>query len=149
MILLKIKDSERIESLHPMLKKFFDYVKTLNFEQLEGGRIELEGKNLFINVDTPELVLKENQKLEVHQKYLDVHIPISGTETIGWKALDDIKSSPAIPYDAEKDFAMYKEGASTYFEVHPGEFFIAFPEDAHAPIIGEGKFKKIVGKIKL
>ena len=149
MILLKIEDSQRIESLHPLMKTLFDYVKTHDFSKEPIGRIELDGTNLFINVDEPTLRSKEEQKLEVHQKYLDVHFPLSCAETIGWKALSDLTINPDQPFDVEKDFAFYSSPASTYMEVKPGECMILFPEDAHAPIIGKGKMRKLVGKIRL
>ena len=149
MILLKIKDSERIETLHPQFKWLFDYIKSHDFNETPAGRIELDGNNLFINVDEPQLRTKEEQKLEVHQKYIDIHFPLSCTEIIGWKALSDIKSTPDQPFNVEKDFAFYSEPASTYVEVHPGECLVLYPEDAHAPIIGKGNMRKLVAKIKL
>ena len=149
MILIKIEDSKRIEPLHPLLKTLFDYVKSHDFSQVPAGRIELDGKNLFINVDEPELRTKEEQKLEVHRRYMDVHFPLTCTEVIGWKAISDINISSEQPFDTEKDFAFYNEPASTYAEVHPGECMILYPEDAHAPIIGKGNMRKLVAKIKL
>ena len=149
MILQKLSDSKRIESLHPLLKELFDYVKSHDLSKVGTGRIELEGDRLFINVADPQLMKKEDQKLEVHRAYMDVHIPLSGTEIIGWKAISDIKAVSEQPFDTANDFALYKEEAATYVEVHPGEFLIAYPEDAHAPIIGEGNLRKLIAKVKL
>ena len=36
-----------------------------------------------------------------------------------------------------------------YVTVRPGEFLIVYPEDAHAPIIGRGKLRKLIAKVKL
>ena len=33
--------------------------------------------------------------------------------------------------------------------MQPGEFAIVYPEDPHAPVIGEGKIRKLIGKVKL
>jgi beta-galactosidase beta subunit len=63
--------------------------------------------------------------------------------------LDTIDVPSEKPFDAENDFALYNAPASAYINVQPGEFLIVFPEDAHAPIIGEGKIKKLIAKIKL
>ena len=31
----------------------------------------------------------------------------------------------------------------------PNDFLIVFPEDAHAPIIGSGKIRKVIAKVML
>ncbi|MBP8115537.1 MAG: YhcH/YjgK/YiaL family protein, partial [Chitinophagaceae bacterium] len=36
-----------------------------------------------------------------------------------------------------------------YFQLTNGQFVIFFPEDVHAPMIGEGDIKKLVIKVKL
>ena len=91
----------------------------------------------------------DSQKLEVHQAYLDVHIPLSGDEIIGWRALSSLSAAPDVPFDVEADYALYTSPASTYVTVRPGEFLIVYPEDAHAPIIGRGKLRKLIAKVKL
>ena len=140
MILSSLSESARIEVLHPLLKTLFDYVKSNDLSAVPAGRIEILGNDLFINVADAELLSADSQKLEVHQAYLDVHIPLSGDEIIGWRAL---------PFDVEADYALYSSPASTYVTVRPGEFLIVYPEDAHAPIIGRGKLRKLIAKVKL
>jgi beta-galactosidase beta subunit len=67
---------------------------------------------------------------------------------VGWKHLSALGSSEA-PFDVENDFALYNEQVSTYFTVEPGEFYVVYPEDAHAPIIGEGVLRKLIVKVLL
>ncbi|WP_278546323.1 YhcH/YjgK/YiaL family protein, partial [Prevotella histicola] len=61
----------------------------------------------------------------------------------------NLLGNPDIAYDSEKDCGFYKRSGHEYFKVKPGQFTIFFPEDAHAPIIGEGRQKKLVAKIKV
>ncbi|MEG1579848.1 MAG: YhcH/YjgK/YiaL family protein [Bacteroidaceae bacterium] len=147
MILGKLSDSERIEALHPLFKQLFDYVKSNNLLRKDLGRIELDGDKLFINNSDVTLLPREEQILEVHHAYIDVHIPLTAPEVIGWRPTSEL-SLPRDPFDEKNDFAVYEAPASTYVIVRPGEFFIAFPEDAHAPIIGEGKLRKAIAKVK-
>ena len=49
----------------------------------------------------------------------------------------------------KRDFALYAQKASTYFTVKPGQFYIMFPEDAHAPIIGNGTLRKLIAKVRV
>lgn len=149
MILCNLRDSRRIETLHPLLRELFDYVKTNNLDTVPAGRIELKGEDLFINVSDVRLLRHEEQKLEIHRRYIDVHIPLSGTEIIGWKALHSLTSPPLAPFNEKEDFALYAEATDTYVEVRPGECLIAFPEDAHAPIIGNGTLRKLIAKVRI
>ena len=56
MIISNLQNSGRIESLHPLFKKLFDYVKTHDLLHTPCGRIELEGDKLFINNVNPTCV---------------------------------------------------------------------------------------------
>ena len=44
---------------------------------------------------------KENAKLETHKDYIDIQIPLSGTEIMGYTAAQDCLPVDA-PYNAEK-----------------------------------------------
>lgn len=148
MILAHLTESARYEQLHPLFKTAFDFIKSNNLLKMETGRIELESNRLFINNIKANLIKKEKQALEIHKKYIDIHIPLDKTEIIGWKSLSDL-NKPREKFDTEKDFALFDEPASNYIEVHPREFLIVFPEDAHAPVIGEGVLRKLIVKIEL
>ena len=52
-------------------------------------------------------------------------------------------------YNPEKDVQLYNEQPDMYFQLTNGQFVIFFPEDVHAPMIGEGDIKKLVIKVKL
>lgn len=112
------------------------------------GRIEIDGEALFINVDDAEMRPREAQIHEVHRRYIDVHFPLSGTEICGWSPLSSL-TTPLVPYDEPHDRAFYPGPAQTYFTVQPGQFYICFPDDAHAPIIGEGTLRKLVAKVRI
>lgn len=148
MILSNLQNSERIEGLHPLFKKFFDYVKSHDLLHTECGRIELDGDRLFINNVNPTCVSAEEQVLEVHRDYIDVHVLLEGEETIGWKALEDLQDEKQ-PYLKEGDCALYSDRPTSFATLQPGQFLIVWPEDPHAPVIGTGKIRKLIGKIKI
>lgn len=148
MILSHLSDCERYEALHPLFKQVFDYVKSNDLLHVPAGRIVIDGDKLFINVSDANLVPAESQKLEVHRKYIDIHFPLSGAEIVGWSPLSRLNESEA-PFDVENDFALYAETPSTYFTALPGDFYIVYPEDAHAPVIGEGVLRKLIVKVLL
>ena len=148
MILSNLQNTERIEQLHPLFKEVFDYVKSHDLLHTECGRIELRGDELFINNANPTLIPAEKQVLELHRDYIDIQILLEGKERMGWKAIDDLQEE-VQPYDKQKDCALYSDRPTTYVDLVPGEFVIFFPEDPHAPIIGEGKVRKLIAKVKV
>lgn len=147
MIVSNLQNSERIESLHPLFKQLFDYVKTHDLLHTECGRIELAGDDLFINNVNPTCVSASDQVLEVHRDYIDVHILLEGKERIGWKAIEDVTDLKQA-YQKEGDCALYSDTPTSFVDLLPGQFLIVFPEDPHAPVIGEGKIRKLIGKVR-
>ena len=148
MIVTNLNNTERIETLHPLFKKLFDYVKTHDILNTPCGRIDIDGDNLYINNVNPECIPAEKQVLEVHRDYIDVQILLQGKETIGWKALEDSKEE-VKPYEKDGDCALYSDTPTTWIHLVPGQLAIFFPEDAHSPVIGEGKIRKMIATVKL
>lgn len=147
MILAHLNDSDRYASLHPLFKQLFDYVKAHDFTHVPAERIVLDGDRLFINVADVTLKSPEEQVLEVHRRYIDVHFPLSREEIMGWSSLSVLATESMQPFNEEDDFAVYAERAQSYLTIHPGEFTIVWPEDAHAPIIGQGALRKLIAKV--
>ncbi len=147
MILAHLNDSDRYASLHPLFKQLFDYVKAHDFTHVPAERIVLDGDRLFINVADVTLKSPEEQVLEVHRRYIDVHFPLSREEIMGWSSLSVLATESVQPFNGEDDFAVYAERAQSYLTIHPGEFAIVWPEDAHAPIIGQGALRKLIAKV--
>ena len=148
MIIDHLKNSAQYEQLNPLFKKAFDYLKSLDFSKIEVGKTEIEGTDLFISISNSNLKTKEDAKLEIHDKYIDIQMPVSKAEGFGWIGRRDMKSE-AAPFDVEKDIQFFTDKPQTYFSVEPGNFAIFFPEDGHAPCIGEGTILKIVVKVKV
>lgn len=147
MILAHLNDSDRYASLHPLFKQLFDYVKAHDFTHVPAERIVLDGDRLFINVADVTLKSPEEQVLEVHRRYIDVHFPLSREEVMGWSSLSVLATESMQPFNEDDDFAVCAERAQSYLTIHPGEFAIVWPEDAHAPIIGQGALRKLIAKV--
>ena len=148
MIIADLESCRRYYALHEEMEELFRYIRNRDFSCQAPGRITLLGNKLFINLDEVELKSKEEQYLEFHQRYIDVQIPLLKEEVMGWSPIN-LLGNPDIAYDSEKDCGFYKRSGHEYFKVRPGQFTIFFPEDAHAPIIGEGRQRKLVAKIKV
>lgn len=148
MILDSLNNTEKVERLHPLLKKAFDYIKATDFSKLEDGKYELEGSRLFISVVTLTGKDKKEAAVETHKKYIDIQLPLLGVEKIGWKPSCELQEV-SIPYDEEKDIAFYVDRPTAYTKIYPGQFAVYFPEDGHAPGIGEGSIRKMIVKVQV
>lgn len=148
MIIGSINQTEPLDRLDERLKRFFDYVRSTNFDDLPLGKVIVDGDEIFVmnlNIDGAN---KETQPLEMHRQYIDVHVLLNGNEEIGWKPIEEI-THYTQEYKAEGDCALSDDKPRYYINLHPGEFCIVYPQDPHAPAISDGKIRKLIGKIKL
>lgn len=148
MILGTLQNSQQVEPLNPLFKQAFDYIKSHNLLDAELECIELQGEQLFINNSEVQGLKKEDQILEIHRRYIDIHVLLSGKETFGWLPAEKLEQLKT-PFQDETDFAFYTDKPSTYITLVPGDFVIVYPQDAHAPIIGDGVIRKLVVKIRV
>lgn len=148
MIIDNLNNTACYEGLNPLFKKAFDYLKSLDLSKLEPGKTEIEGRDLFVSISNSTLKTTDKARLEVHDNYIDIQMPVSNAEGFGWIARKNLKKE-AAPFNTEKDIQFFEDKSETYFTIEPGNFAIFFPEDGHAPCIGEGEILKIVVKVRV
>ncbi|GBU07500.1 beta-D-galactosidase [Bacteroidales bacterium] len=145
MIIDSLQNADLYYSINPYFKKAFEYLKTLNLANLAPSKTHVLGDAIIVNINEVKLKNKSDTKLEAHNKYIDIQIPLNAVESFGWKDRAECKDAEIL--DKEKDLQFFADKASTYFSLQAGEFVVFFPHDAHAPSVGEGVIKKIVIKI--
>lgn len=146
MILDSLSNSSRIENLHPLFKKAFDFIKATDFSEMEDGKVILEENKLTVTVASIFGKTKEEASIETHSKYIDIQLPLLGVEKIGWKAGGELQQV-SIPYNGDKDITFYVDRPTTFTKIYPGQFVVYFPEDGHAPGIGQGAIRKVIVKV--
>ncbi len=146
MILDTLENSGLYDSIHPRFKKAFNYLKETDLVALPFGKIELEDTSLVILVVEITGKTAEVAKMETHNKFIDIQVPIGKAETMGWIAGSKL-TEVAEAYNADKDVSFFTDKASNFINVQPFEFAIFFPEDGHQPGISEGTYKKIIVKV--
>ena len=123
-----------------------EFIDKNDLTLLEKGRYVLSDKN-FVNVS--EYRTKEfDGKYEVHKKYADVQLIISGCEKIRYadKANEIIKE-----YDEAGDYYLCSVESERKFTLSSGQACVFLPEEPHAPGLncnGENEVKKAVFKIQ-
>lgn len=146
MVVDKIENLDNYVSLNPLFAQAIEFLKSNNLSEMEVGKTELKGADLVVNVAQTSPKTKEQAKLETHNKFIDIQIPLSGVEVMGYTAGADCKPADAA-YNEEKDITFFEGLADSYIAVKPGMFAIFFPEDGHAPGITETGVKKIIVKV--
>lgn len=149
MIIDDLFAAEKYYSLNPLFVKAFEYLQTIDLETTIEGRYELQGDDLFYMVTNNAGLSKEASvaNFECHNKYIDIQVCIRGNETFGWKPRADC--SRLKESGQKMDYVFFDEVPDLYFQLRKNQFVIFFPKDAHAPMIGEGKIKKLVVKVKI
>ena len=145
MVIDNLRNLRDYESLHPLFAKAFDFIEHTDLKALGPGKIVLIEDELFVNVCQWGPKTKEEAKLETHDEYIDVHVPITNGEVMGYTQRCDL---PEAEYDAAVDMTLYEGLATDYITVNPGMFTLFFPEDGHAPGITTTGLKKIIIKVK-
>jgi biofilm protein TabA len=148
MIIDTLENAEKYIHLHPLFAKAFEFIKNQNLKEIKVGKYPVDGAELHASVSEKDGVKKEDAKFEAHDHFIDIQVCPAGSETLGWKPRNKCKDIK-IPYNSEKDVTFFNDQPDTCFQLHAGQFAIFYPEDVHAPMIGEGDIKKLVMKVKI
>ena len=149
MIIDTIQNAHKYFSVHPLIEKAFAFINETDLANDADEKSDIsEGlKAIFSNAPgKPKEV--SLQKFECHNKNIDIQLCINGRETIGWKPRQKCVS-PNGEYNDEKDVLFFNDSPEMFFQLTNGQFAIFFPEDVHAPMIGDADIKKLVIKVKI
>ena len=150
MIIDSLSNAEKYFCVHPLFAKAFEYIKLLNMDTIKAGNYEIVGDELraIVSNKRGKTMEESASKFECHDKNIDIQLCINGKEQIGWKPRHTCTQQKG-EYDPAKDVTFYRDAPDMYFQLTNQQFAIFFPEDVHAPMIGEGWIKKIVIKVKI
>lgn len=146
MVLDSLENLKNYEGLNPHFSKVISFIENSDLTTLPLGRNEICGDLVYANVMEAKPKTKEEAFIEIHRKYIDIQIPISHDEIMGYTPIAEL---PSADFSDADDVAIYPVGmpARDYFNVHKGEFTIFFPQDGHAPAITATPLKKVVIKV--
>lgn len=149
MILDKIENADIYKCISENLKKGFEFIKNTDLQNIEIGRYEINGKDVFALVSEYDSKPPQDCRLEAHQAYTDIQYIVSGKEAIGFSTLKN--QEVTSPFNAEKDIVFFS-GETTPLILEAGMFAVFFPQDVHRPcmqIDGPEKVKKVVVKVRV
>jgi YhcH/YjgK/YiaL family protein len=146
MILDRLQNAGRYEQTHKGFKAAFDSLKSAKLASLEPGQHPVDGDRVFILIIHDTGRGRSGARLEIHRKYIDIQLVIAGHDEIGWKPTAECTQLDG-QYDASRDLGFFRDQALLWLPMPPGTFGIFFPEDAHAPLGGQGALHKAIAKV--
>ncbi|MFA6944960.1 MAG: YhcH/YjgK/YiaL family protein, partial [Pedobacter sp.] len=144
MIIDSLENADKYTGIHPLFAKAFGQLRSMDLKNAEIGKFDISEGLKYIVSEKEGMTAEESAaKFECHNQHIDIQLCISGQEQLGWKPRNSCKSMKG-EYNPEKDVAFYNDAPDMYFGLTDNQFAIFFPEDVHAPMIGEGIIKKLV-----
>lgn len=146
MVLDRLANWQRYVPMHPGFAAAFDFLRNPTTCTMPVGKHSLDGDRLLAIIGRDPARGRQKARLEAHRKYIDIQLTVAGQEEIGWKSTPEC-SAIDTPYQADADVAFYADLPECWFGVKPLSFALFFPEDAHAPLAGQGELHKVVMKV--
>lgn len=146
MILATLDRADRYAGLHVLFPKAFAYLRETDLAGLAPGRYPIVGESLFVIIEEAQARCREAARLECHRRYIDIQLVLAGRDTMGWRPVSACREVHAH-YSEQRDIAFFSDEPYCWLDVPDGAFCIFFPEDAHAPLVGEGAIRKAVVKV--
>lgn len=148
MVVDSLFNAHKYIALHKGFAKAFQFIQAQDLETVEPGKYPIDGTDVHASVFVKDGVAIDVAKFEAHNDHIDIQVCPIGKEKFGWKPRAACVE-PQGEFNTEKDVIFYNDKPDTYFDLQEGQFAIFYPEDVHAPMIGEGPIKKLVVKVKL
>lgn len=149
MIFDNIKFIDNYKSF-PVIYQVLQELSKFTLENMPTSTVIYEEGKLFANPVSLTSKPETECIFEAHEKYLDVHYILEGTEGIATAYPADLNIKKS--YDINSDIAFYTGEANGTYYLTPGDFMICWPTDAHKVAImkdSTGPIKKIVCKINV
>ena len=105
MIVCQIEDAQKFGTLSEGIALAIEWLQNHKADGFVKG-IYAAGStaagDVIVKCEEPALMPRENVRLEAHRRFIDIHVPLKGTEIIGWAPVAALKH-PQVPYCEESD----------------------------------------------
>lgn len=112
------------------------YLMSTDLKDLQMGRNEIDGDDVFVNRFDYQTMSPEQAIWEGHERYGDIHVLLSGHEKIG---ISDTAALTMTDRREADDFVGFEGPVQTWCTMQPGDLLIVYPEDAHKVKVIDGE----------
>jgi biofilm protein TabA len=119
--------------LTPNMEKGIAFLLNLGPDDLPVGRAQIDGANVYAEVQAYETIAGEATEFEAHRKYIDIQFVARGEEIIAWTS--DRTITETTTYVDADDYRLGTTDASnvTQIRLQAGQLAVFYPVDFHAP----------------
>lgn len=149
MIFSSIKDAQRYKGMHPNLDIALEHLNPEFLATVGEDRVEIKGSDVYCFKVFLSTKPEEETFFENHKDYIDIHVVTEGAEGMGIALPETLELYEERP---ETDAYFYHGQVPQKMVLIPGNFLVAFPEDAHKTMMmldAPQPFSKVVFKIRL
>lgn len=147
MIFDKLTNLTLYKGLFPNLDIAIDYIAGNDLSALALGRHDISGDDVYVSVMEIDGKDPVTTPFEIHKRYLDIHIDLTGTELIETGNMGHVTEEP---FDDHKDFGLVSCPLSVQSHMTPEDFYICMLNEPHKPACADGKsslIRKCVFKV--
>ena len=149
MILAKNDTAQYYKGIHPNLDTALELISDDFFATLGTERVDIIPGKIWCTAFGYDTIPDEESFFEAHEKFLDIHIMLSGSERV---EIASPKNLEVFRSEAENDFWGYRGKGDYSLILSPGSFLVVFPDDAHKIKMQIGKSERVckaVFKVKI
>jgi len=136
--------------LHPLLAEALTLALSAHPQEKTAGRYELRGDDIFMNVMAFSTQSAESKKAELHQRYIDIQLLLSGRERIAFGVKDSARQCE--DWHVEDDYQLCREMVNEQsVTLMAGMFAVFMPGEPHKPgcrVDDVESIKKVVVKVR-
>ena len=140
MIFDKLTNIGLYRGLYANLDIAIDYIKKGEYRNLPVGKHEIAGEDVYVSVIELEGKDIETTPFEIHKKYLDIHVDISGCEII---ETGDMGHAKETGFDENRDFGIVECENKVTSYMSPEDFYICMLNEPHKPACAASEDKAI------
>ncbi|MBJ2118289.1 MULTISPECIES: N-acetylneuraminate anomerase [Proteus] len=146
MIFGHISDLATMPEMNPALRHAMEKALALDPASLAPGSYKIDDETLFMNVMTFETQPREQKRAELHQRYIDIQILLSGEEIIDFGIQGSAQD--VTPYNETDDYQLTDTiiGQQT-LTLTPNMFAVFMPYEPHKPGISAEKSVNVLKKV--
>lgn len=132
MLFSSLKNAPHNDVSAERVQKALVWLAGTDMSQIECGRHDIMGDEVFANVMEFTTVPATEKNYEAHRRYADIHFVIKGEERLAVAPIDEVK--PVCDFNEADDFGLYADPArEAWVTLHEGDIVLTPPEDAHKP----------------
>ena len=128
MILARNETASDYLGIHPNLDEALRRITPEFLSSLGTDRVDIIPGQVWCTKFTYETIPDSESFFEAHEKFLDIHLMLCGSERVEIASPCRLRQFESKP---ENDFYAYRGDGAHKLVLSPGDFLVVFPDDAH------------------